>query len=156
MKYMGRAELVMPRNYVASNAYDMLDKKTNCKRIRATAAELPRIAAHIKAGQPLRGRYVFLFEKVVTLPFNPIWVKVKQPAEPFHTDDKCIGCGRCVKLCPLNNIKLVDRKPAWNSSCAHCMACIGNCPFEAIQYGNITQKKDIYNIRKYVKKDYLK
>lgn len=29
------------------------DKKTNRKRIRAAAAELPRIAAHVKAGQVL-------------------------------------------------------------------------------------------------------
>jgi len=29
------------------------------------------------------------------------------------------------------------------------MACIGNCPVNAIQYGNITQKKEPYNFGKY-------
>ena len=155
MKYMGWTELVMPRNYVASDAYDMLDKETARKRIRESARKLPRIAAVIKTGQPLHGRYVFLFEKVICLPFNPVWVKIKQPAEPFHTNDKCVGCGKCEKVCPLNNIKMVDGKPCWEGPCAHCMACIGNCPVEAIQYGNITQKKEIYNIRKHVKKKFL-
>lgn len=25
-------------------------------------------------------------------------------------EDKCIGCGKCEKLCPMNNIKIVDKK----------------------------------------------
>ena len=32
------------------------------------------------------------------------------------------------------------------------MACIGNCPFEAIEYGDITQNKVKYNIKKYLDK----
>ena len=27
------------------------------------------------------------------------------------------------------------------NQCTHCMACIGNCPVEAIEYGTVTQKK---------------
>jgi ferredoxin len=29
------------------------------------------------------------------------------------------------------------------------MACIGNCPVEAIEYGSKTQEKPKYNIKKY-------
>jgi hypothetical protein len=29
------------------------------------------------------------------------------------------------------------------------MACIGNCPVRAIEYGNITQEKEQYNLGKY-------
>ena len=29
------------------------------------------------------------------------------------------------------------------------MACIGNCPTRAIEYGNITQNKEQYNFGKY-------
>ena len=61
----------------------------------------------------------------------------------------CIGCGKCAKLCPLNNIKLTDKKPVWGNQCTHCMACIGNCPVEAIEYGTITQEKRPYNFGKY-------
>ena len=61
----------------------------------------------------------------------------------------CIGCGKCAKLCPLNNIMLKDGKPVWGDECTHCMACIGNCPTEAIEYGSITQKKEKYNFGKH-------
>ena len=49
--------------------------------------------------------------------------------------DTCIGCGKCEKACPLNNIKLVDHRPVWGKRCTHCMACICRCPKEAIEYG---------------------
>ena len=49
----------------------------------------------------------------------------------------------------INNIEIKDKKPIWNDSCSHCMACIGNCPVEAIEYGTITQDKARYNFGKY-------
>lgn len=57
-------------------------------------------------------------------------------------DDECIGCGKCEKLCPLNNVTLENNVPVWAVHCSHCMACIGNCPVRAIEYGNITQEKE--------------
>ena len=41
------------------------------------------------------------------------------------------------------------KKPVWSNQCTHCMACIGNCPEEAIEYGTITQEKRPYNFDKY-------
>lgn len=90
-----------------------------------------------------------LFETVITLPFNPVWCKYKLRARDFYTTDQCIGCGKCVRLCPLNNITLKDGRPVWSDQCTHCMACIGNCPTEAIEYGTITQEKEPYNFGKY-------
>ena len=47
-------------------------------------------------------------------------------------------------------IRIVDGKPVWHGkSCAHCMSCIQNCPVEAIEYGQITQKKNRYRFDKY-------
>jgi len=72
----------------------------------------------------------------------------------FHSTEKCISCGKCVKVCPLNNISLSEGKPVWSKNCTHCMACIGTCPTEAVEYGNITQTKEKYSIYKY--NDFLK
>ena len=43
-------------------------------------------------------------------------------------EDKCIGCGKCEKLCPMNNIKIVDKKVVQNNQCTMCYRCINNCP----------------------------
>jgi ferredoxin/flavodoxin len=52
----------------------------------------------------------------------------------FHTDDKCDGCGLCSRICPVNNIKMVDGAPSWQHHCERCMACLQWCPKEAIEF----------------------
>ncbi len=152
MIYMGRAEIKMPRNYPVSKRYPILSDAENLKRLREAVAKLPKTVARIRRGKYLWGRHIFLLEKLITVPFNPLWVKYKQPATPFYTTEKCTGCGKCAKLCPLNNITIKDNRPKWHEACAHCMACLGNCPVEAIEYGNRTQTKPKYRLSKYLKK----
>lgn len=145
----GHAEFKMPRNYVASDDYPMLEKPEVEERITNSYNQLQQVATDILAGNKLTARHVFLFETLITVPFNPIWCKFKLTAKDFYAEEACMGCGKCEKLCPLNNIKLVDKKPVWGNQCTHCMACISNCPVNAIQYGNITQEKEPYNFGKY-------
>ena len=57
-------------------------------------------------------------------PVNPIFYHFFVKSDAFRTDATCVGCGQCVKNCPLNNITLKDRKPVWGKQCTHCMACI--------------------------------
>ena len=56
----------------------------------------------------------------------------------FKTTDNCKRCELCVKICPLQNIKMIKGKIKWNRNCEFCLACIHNCPEEAIQ--NIATK----------------
>ena len=149
MNYLGHAEITMPRNYVANDSYPMLEKDAIEQRIQNAYKQLEGITSTILSGGKLTARHVFLFETLITVPFNPVWCKYKLTAKDFYVKDSCIGCGKCAKLCPLNNIKLVDKKPVWSDQCTHCMACIGNCPVEAIEYGTITQDKEPYNFGKY-------
>lgn len=149
MHYLGHAEFRMPRNYVASNAYPMLEFEQVKARILDSYRKIDTVVSDIRSGRRLKARHVFLFETVITLPFNPVWSKLKYQTRDFYSTGKCIGCGKCVKLCPLNNLSLKDGKPVWGDACTHCMACIANCPTEAIEYGNITQTKEKYRFQKY-------
>lgn len=59
---------------------------------------------------------------------------------PFHADSKCIGCGKCEKVCPMGMIKMDGGRPKWEKGrCTHCLACIHHCPVESLQYGKKTQ-----------------
>lgn len=127
----------------------MLGKEETEKRILDSYRQLDTVVSDIQTGKKLKARHVFLFETLVTVPFNPIWCKYKLKAKDFYAKDSCMGCGKCEKLCPPNNIKIAENKPVWGDQCTHCMACIGNCPTEAIEYGNITQDKEPYNFGKY-------
>ena len=47
-------------------------------------------------------------------------------------DEKCTGCGACTWVCPMENIKIVDRHAVIGDDCATCLACFHWCPNQAI------------------------
>lgn len=47
-------------------------------------------------------------------------------------EDSCVQCKTCVKVCPVNNIKLSGDKFALDDKCFMCFACVQNCPVNAI------------------------
>lgn len=149
MKYLGHAEFKMPRNYVANDHYSMLPAEQVQERILNSCRHLEEVVADIQAGRKLKARHVWLLETIITVPFNPVWSKLKYKTDDFYVTEGCVGCGRCERLCPLNNISLKERKPVWGQECTHCMACIANCPTEAIEYGTISQTKEKYRFSKY-------
>ena len=58
----------------------------------------------------------------------------KQTPKMFYVNDKCISCGVCKKVCPSSNIvQEPNNKPIFENNCESCLACINNCPKNAIQ-----------------------
>ena len=52
-------------------------------------------------------------------------------------DDQCVGCGLCVKKCPMRAVSLQDGKARVNlHQCIICQECEHNCPKQAIRYGH--------------------
>ena len=149
MVYHGHAEFKMPTNYVASGMYKMLTKEEAEQRIVEAYKQLDGVASDILSGKTLPAERTNVFNMLITLPLNAFWCKYMLTAKAFHVNDTCVGCKRCEAHCPLNNIKLVDQRPVWGKHCTHCMACIGNCPARAIEYGTLTQSKEQYSFAKY-------
>lgn len=46
---------------------------------------------------------------------------------------KCIGCGKCVRVCPFDAINMIDKKAKINEKCTACGQCIEACPVDAIE-----------------------
>ena len=74
----------------------------------------------------------------------PLFNSLMVNAKGFQADSKCIGCGTCEEICPLDNIKIHNNHPTWGTECIHCMACISICPQQAINYGKKTIKRNRY------------
>ena len=51
-------------------------------------------------------------------------------------NDKCVGCGECVDVCPSEVFELIDGKsePVKADECIECCACVEACPEEAITH----------------------
>lgn len=60
------------------------------------------------------------------------------------TEEKCVGCGACVRACPFGAIDLVDRVAVINEKCTVCGACVDACSFDAIIIRKMqAEKKDL-------------
>ena len=59
--------------------------------------------------------------------------KTRSYSDKLKIDNKkCIGCGKCIKLCPMNNIHLDKQKAVSGNMCTMCYRCISKCPTQAI------------------------
>ena len=139
---MGTSQILMPENYIAMfGVPQAAEARTIVKN--AEPAIVDTIAC-IKAEQHFPAPRNNLYDRFMSGPVNPIFYQFFVKATAFQTDDTCIGCGQCVKNCPMNNITLKNGKPIWGDQCTHCMACICYCPTEAIEYGNKSIGKPRY------------
>lgn len=66
------------------------------------------------------------------------------PKNVSYTSE-CVGCGICEKVCPLNNIKIVNKKPHWGKDCSTCLACFHWCPKRAVKGGKMLNKREQYH-----------
>ncbi len=98
------------------------------KRIDKISGEISgrRARAYPKMGRLSR----ILYPKLMT----PYMEVEHEYDKGFYTDERCVGCGVCAKVCPTKNITLEHARPAWNHHCHGCMACVAYCPAKAIQF----------------------
>ena len=50
----------------------------------------------------------------------------------IEVSKKCIGCNKCVPVCPFAAISMVDKKATMNEACTLCGVCVQICPVQAI------------------------
>lgn len=143
MTFKGLKSVKMPENYIAM--FNAPNKAEAQRIIKQAEPEILSIAQTIRSGGILTER-AGLLGKFLSSAMNSVFYPLFVSAKGFYATEKCVSCGKCVQLCPLNNITLKDGKPVWGNNCTHCMACICRCGSEAIEYKNKSQGKPRYNI----------
>ncbi len=111
--------------------------RTAQKRIDKKAAQ---VAAAVLAGERSEKRPPR--EAVFELMSKGLGKTHAKRIKKFAANDSCIGCGTCEKVCPRNNIQLVEGKPRFGSNCIGCLSCVQFCPKQAINIGKITEKRE--------------
>ncbi len=78
---------------------------------------------------------------------EPIDIRKVKP----KTDNDCINCKLCAKLCPMGSIQFEDVTKL-NGICIKCGSCIKKCPVEAKYFddvGYLKHKEELENNFKY-------
>ena len=149
LRFCGLAPVVMPENYLALFP---TPSASECRSIIEHAK--PCVAAlseQIRSGKRFAEPSVSFAGKLQSGPVNPLFYAFFVHDKGFRATDRCVACGKCAVRCPLQNIDMLDGKPAWKGNCTHCMACIGGCPTGAIEYKSKSKGRH----RHYIMKDAL-
>jgi ferredoxin len=142
---MGFSFVVMPENYILM--FDAPDKTKAKEIIQKSAPHIKNIAENIKEEKTLSQPEIKFSDKLKSGIVNKVFYRFIINARGFYSTNDCIECEKCVSLCPLKNIKNIDKKPFWGSVCTHCMSCICGCPQSAIEYKNKSKgRQRNYNI----------
>lgn len=134
LHYMGCLEIVMPENYLAM--FSTPSREEALETIRKAESVIDHAALWIGNREAFPQPKVTWKGKWSSGIVNDLFYPIFVHADKFYATDACISCGKCIKVCPLDNICLKDGKPTWGKNCTHCMACICRCPAEAIEYGS--------------------
>ena len=143
LSYLGAAQVRMPQNYLVF--FKTFPAEENRKKIQAALPEIDALSERIGRGEALDAPNIKFYDYPSTQMILAPYYRWFIGAEAFYATDACIGCGKCVSVCPLGNITLRDKRPVWGSNCTHCMGCINLCPKEAIEYGRKTRGKLRYH-----------
>lgn len=63
----------------------------------------------------------------------------------FHANEKCIKCGKCIQVCPVQNISMENGQIKFSDKCVACLGCYHRCPAKAIVYKKKKKKSRYLN-----------
>ena len=134
----------MPNNYVLLPGFDVDSVEVMQKKLDEAPQRIEAISKILQQSYTgidcVEGSYAYLKTKLI----YPLFAKWGIFPQKFYSTDLCNGCRRCERICPTNNIVLVDKRPKWGSKCTSCLACFHICPMKSIGYGNATKNKGRY------------
>ena len=133
----------MPNSYVALPGFDVdsyevvQQKKTNAE------IRIQIIAERLKKSQEIVDVVRGSIPRIKSYVLRPLFNKFLTGDKRFKVDESlCIHCNKCVKICPVQNIKMnAQNVPEWQHHCADCSACFHICPSHAINHNSFTKKK---------------
>lgn len=133
----------MPETYLCFPGFHLDSPEKAKAKIDAAKARIPSVISLLESRARVIDLAVGSFPNIKSRILRAGFIANVTDSKYFVLDS-CVGCGKCEKVCPLQNINMVDGKPKWNGNCTQCMACYHHCPQNAIQFSKFTAGKGQY------------
>lgn len=131
---IGAKEIVMPNSLMVLK----IKEKKNARKVQKGLKKAREYALDILNGKAKWSRVPGGSDLMALSSKNERGWKTLGKFVPLILDEeKCVKCGLCVKLCPIDNI-VMKEYPEIKDECLHCLRCFAFCPSKAIAMG----KKD--------------
>ena len=125
--------VIMPKSNASASSPKKIQQVVN---IAITKVEKAAKEIGNKVQRPIK-RKALLLTKIAN---RRLYKNIELYDKKYAVTNQCKSCGLCVKICPVNNIKIDEQYPIWLHHCERCLRCFQWCPNEAIQYGRVTLK----------------
>ena len=126
----------LPIYYMEKQITDEPNKKID-ENLECIISDINRNKKYI---QPVSG-----IDKLKTKIISKVWSKIPTLSKKFSVEDNCNYCSTCVKVCPVNNVRLKGEKPKFLDYCINCLACTHACPQNVIRLRNEKSKERFRN-----------
>lgn len=144
MRCGGCYSVTMPNTYVFMKGFDVDAPSVRDSKLSLMSVRVGQISSSIACGfdgdDVIKGKWSWLKTYVI----YPWFCRYAMKPSRFNVSEACVSCGRCIAVCPCNNLSMVDGRPVWGNNCTLCSACYHVCPRHAIDYGSSARKKGQY------------
>jgi ferredoxin/flavodoxin len=130
---IGGLHLITPDNVGDFKALKKSLEK-NHQQIKAAELKIAQTATALKKGRPPHDGLSPLHHAAGFLG-QRLWFasRTRTYTDRLKIDEKaCIGCMKCVELCPMQSISTAGNKARSGDMCTMCYRCVNNCPERAI------------------------
>ena len=136
--------VIMPNTYVLMKGFDVDPVELSTEKLKLAPQRIEEIARRIATGTQgdilTKGSWAKIKSSII----YPWFVRFCMSPKPFRSNGRCIGCGKCSRACPMDNITMEGDRPKWHDRCALCLRCYHICPCDAVEYGKATEGKGQY------------
>lgn len=151
VKILHSIHIIMPSNISDVAFFKTKPINETINIIAKADKKITKIVQKIKAGKTIKmGRRFYsrplgyFCQRMLGKPLMKVY-----PNKLKIDEDKCILCKKCIDVCPVENLSIVDHKIVNKNLCTLCYRCVNACPEKAISLMSKQKPKKQYIRERY-------